>query len=55
VLVPGAVRSYLIIHELCHLRHMNHSTQFWSEVEAQEPEWRAAEQWLRRHGRTVAW
>jgi predicted metal-dependent hydrolase len=55
VLVPGAVRRYLIVHELCHLRHMNHSVQFWSEVERHEPEWPAAEQWLRRHGRTVAW
>lgn len=37
---PAVVR-YLMIHELCHRRHMNHSRRYWALVEACEPNWRA--------------
>jgi len=37
---PEVVR-YLMTHELCHRRHMNHSPRFWRLVEALEPQWRA--------------
>jgi len=36
---PAVVR-YLMIHELCHRRHMNHSRRFWSLVQSLEPGWR---------------
>ncbi len=55
VLLPAPVRRYLIIHELCHLHRLDHSPRFWREVERLDPGWHSAEQWLRRHGRTVAW
>jgi predicted metal-dependent hydrolase len=35
------VARYLLIHELCHRRHMNHSPRFWRLVESFEPNWRA--------------
>lgn len=54
VLLPTAVMDYLIVHELAHLREMNHSARFWGLVETLCPEFRTAEQWLRRHGRKVA-
>lgn len=38
---PPAVVAYLLIHELAHTRHMNHSRRFWSLVARHEPEWRA--------------
>jgi predicted metal-dependent hydrolase len=44
---PAFVRDYIILHELAHLRHMNHSRQFWQEVEQLCPDYRAAEQWLK--------
>lgn len=37
---PAVVR-YLMVHELCHRRHMNHSDRYWRLVESFEPDWRA--------------
>jgi len=53
---PAAIVDYVLIHELVHLRHMNHSKRFWHEVESLCPGYRAARQWLRRtkdHGDTA--
>jgi predicted metal-dependent hydrolase len=50
VLLPLHVMDYLILHELAHLRHMNHSRRFWHYVAALYPDFREAERWLRRHG-----
>ena len=47
---PPNVRDYIILHELCHLREMNHSSRFWEEVERVCPGYARAEKWLRRHG-----
>ena len=46
---PELVRDYIIVHELMHLREMNHSPQFWAQVENAFPQWREAEKWLRRN------
>ncbi len=47
--VPPLVRDYLILHELMHLREMNHSRRFWREVERVCPQYQEAERWLREH------
>ena len=47
---PATVRDYIILHELMHLREMNHSARFWARVEEVCPWWRDAEQWLKRNG-----
>ena len=51
VQLPDSVRDYVILHELAHLLHLNHSRRFWGEVERLCPDYRAAEAWLREHGR----
>ena len=50
VLMPPSVRDYVLIHELMHLRRMDHSPKFWRHVEAACPDYRTARQWLRRNG-----
>ncbi|GAB6853366.1 M48 family metallopeptidase [Asaia astilbis] len=50
VLMPATVRDYVIIHELAHLIHFDHSQAFWQHVERFHPERREAQNWLRHHG-----
>lgn len=50
VQAPAEVADYVIIHELMHTRHMNHSAAFWSAVAAACPRWREAERWLKANG-----
>lgn len=51
--MPASVSDYVILHELMHLRQPNHSRNFWREVANVCDGWRAAEQWLRTHGREL--
>jgi predicted metal-dependent hydrolase len=52
---PEVVR-YLMVHELCHRRHMNHSKRFWSLVTSHEPGWKPLDVELLRGWRNVpAW
>jgi len=50
MLAPTEVLDYVIVHELCHRKEMNHSLQFWTEVEKILPDYRSRRQWLRDHG-----
>lgn len=47
--VPEWVRDYVIFHELCHLRHFDHSKAFWSELARRFPDYREACCWLKEH------
>lgn len=49
---PEVVR-YLMVHELCHRRHMNHSDRYWRLVESFEPQWRALDAELLKGWRNV--
>lgn len=49
-LAPLPVIEYLIVHEACHLQHMNHSRAFWSLVASHCPDWRSSRRWLKEHG-----
>lgn len=50
MLAPREVLDYIVVHELCHRRHMDHSPQFWADVERVLPEYERAEQWLKQNG-----
>jgi hypothetical protein len=47
VLAPPSAFEYVLVHELCHLIHANHSPAFWREVEARCPDWRSSRALLR--------
>jgi hypothetical protein len=51
--LPDHVRDYIIVHELMHLRELNHSPRFWREVEKACPDYRQAEEWLKRNSGQV--
>ena len=51
---PAHVRDYVIIHELMHLREMNHSPRFWAHVDAACPDRETAEQWLKSHAQYLS-
>jgi len=51
--LPATVRDYIIVHELMHLRELNHSPRFWAEVEKVCPNYRAAENWLKQNSGQV--
>ena len=40
MMVPGALADYVVVHELCHLRHMDHSPNFWAMVSGAVPDYR---------------
>ena len=53
MLTPDYVIDYIVVHELCHLREMNHSEKFWAEVEKIMPDYQRAELWLKQNGRNL--
>lgn len=53
MLAPEEVRDYVVVHELSHRKHMDHSADFWSEVAAALPDYRAKEKWLKMEGKIL--
>jgi len=49
MMAPEWVCHYLLVHELAHLRHMNHSALFWQLVEQHNADAKNARHWLRQH------
>ena len=50
MMAPLTVIDYVVVHELCHLRHRDHSAAFWNEVDKVLPDWRDRHDWLRMRG-----
>ncbi len=53
MLAPPAILDYVVVHELCHLRHMDHSPAFWQAVGEVFPDYASARKWLRKHGQEL--
>jgi len=53
IMAPIDIIDYIVVHELCHLVHMNHSKEYWKSVESVLPDYRERKQWLRYHGNTL--
>lgn len=52
-MAPPQVLDYVVVHELCHRRHMNHSDHFWAAVETVLPDYRESKRWLKENGRKL--
>ncbi len=50
LLTPQFITDYIIVHELAHLVHLDHSSHFWELVGKVMPEYEKAERWLKKHG-----
>lgn len=50
LMAPLTVIDYIVAHELCHLRHRDHSDAFWNEVDKVMPDYRDRKEWLRVRG-----
>lgn len=47
---PLPVIDYVVVHELMHMRHLNHSRSFWNAVAEVLPDFRKHNRWLKEHG-----
>ncbi len=53
MLAPAGVIDSIVVHELCHLKEMNHSARFYAEVLRVFPEYEQHRKWLKEHGETL--
>ena len=50
MLSPPEVLDYVVVHELCHRKELNHSPAFWTEVAKVLPDYRTRQKWLKDNG-----
>ena len=50
ILAPPKVLDYVVVHELCHRKEMNHSPRFWALVESMIPDYKTHRKWLKENG-----
>lgn len=50
MLTTPEVLDYVVVHELCHRKELNHSSAFWAEVERVLPDYKIHRKWLKDHG-----
>lgn len=53
VMAPLEVIDYVVVHELCHLKEMNHSKSFWAQVENILPDYKQRRKWLKNNGKLL--
>jgi predicted metal-dependent hydrolase len=47
---PLTIIDYIVVHELCHMRHRDHSSAFWNEVDKVLPDYQRRKEWLKARG-----
>jgi predicted metal-dependent hydrolase len=50
MMAPLTVVDYIVVHELVHLLHKNHTTAFWNEIDKLIPDYQDRKQWLKVNG-----
>ncbi|MBN2891971.1 MAG: M48 family metallopeptidase [Bacteroidales bacterium] len=54
IMAPMKIVDYVIIHELAHLKELNHSPKFWAVVEGAMPDYKIYRSWLKKNGHTLS-
>jgi predicted metal-dependent hydrolase len=54
LMAPPKIIDYIVVHELCHFYHSNHSDSFWNEVDKVMPDYRERKEWLKKHGASLS-
>ncbi len=49
-MAPKDVFDCVVVHEMCHLKHLHHGAEFWQLVTSYCPAWQTQRQWLKQHG-----
>lgn len=52
-MAPFQIIDYIVVHELCHCHHLDHTDAFWNEVDKVLPRYREQKEWLRKHGASL--
>ncbi|MCK4995203.1 MAG: M48 family metallopeptidase [Candidatus Omnitrophica bacterium] len=55
IMAPLTIIDYVVVHELAHRIHHNHSARFWKQVEKVIPDYKVCKKWLRENGRDFHW
>lgn len=50
MMAPQTIIDYIVVHELCHFHHLDHTKAFWNEVDKVMPNYRERKEWLKRNG-----
>jgi predicted metal-dependent hydrolase len=50
MMAPPKIIDYIVVHELCHMHHLDHSNAFWNEVDKVMPDFHERKEWLRNNG-----
>lgn len=50
IMAPPAIIDYVVVHEMAHLVHLNHSREFWNLVESILPDYKERKEWLNNNG-----
>ncbi len=50
MMAPQTIIDYIVVHELCHFHHRDHTDAFWNEVDKVMPDFRERKEWLRKNG-----
>ena len=53
MLAPAKARESVVVHELCHIKHFNHSSSFYREITKLMPDYKEANGWFKQNGQTL--
>ena len=55
IMAPEKIIDYVIVHELCHLIHFNHSKDYWEKVSKILPNYKTSKEWLKINQYLLIW